>query len=91
MNTIADAAIAHHKSFPTGTLRLSMLLTGMKFEIETGMKLTRGPKCSSRVKKEFGLKGNAENVYYQYLQILIDAGVVVLKDDEAKTEATPAT
>lgn len=89
MNTIADAAIAHHKSFPTGITRLTMLLTGMKFEIETGMKLTRGPKCSSRVKKEFGLKGNARNVYFQYLQILIDAGVVILKDDE-KAE-TPAT
>lgn len=82
INTIATAAIEHHKTFPTGMLRLSMLLRGMKFEIETGMKLTRGPKCSSRVKKEFGLKGNAQNVYYQFLQLLIDHGCIELADKE---------
>lgn len=84
INTVAAAAIEHHKTFNTGPLRLSMLLRGMKFEIETGMKLTRGPKCSHRVKKEFALKGNAESVYYQFLQLLIDAGMVEIKpDDEA--------
>lgn len=86
INTIAAAAIGQHKTFPTGMLRLGMLLKGMKFEIETGMKLTRGPKCSSRVKKEFGLKGNAENVYYQFLQLLIDHGCVEIKE-EPKSEA----
>jgi len=86
INTIAAAAIGQHKTIPTGMLRLGMLLKGMKFEIETGMKLTRGPKCSSRVKKEFGLKGNAENVYYQFLQLLIDNGCVEIQE-EPKSEA----
>lgn len=86
INTVADAAIAHHKTFATGPLRLVMLLKGIKFEIETGLKLTRGPKCSSRVKKEFALKGNAANVYHQFLAMLVKAEIVVL-EDEPKAEA----
>jgi hypothetical protein len=58
----------------------------MKFEIETGMKLTRGPKCSSRVKKEFGLKGNAEKVYYQFLALLVKHKIVEFIDDEPKAD-----
>ncbi len=94
INTVADAAIAHHKTFATGPLRLTMLLRGMKFEIETGMKLTRGPKCSSRVKKEFALKGNAVSVYYQFLDLLVKAGLVEIADepkaDEPKAEEPKA-
>jgi hypothetical protein len=86
INTVADAAIEHHKTFPTGNLRLLMLLKGMKFEIETGMKLTRGPKCSSRVKKEFNLKGNAEKVYYQFLDLLVKHKVVEFLDDQPAEE-----
>lgn len=86
INTLATQAIEHHKSFPTGSLRLLMLLKGMKFEIETGMKLTRGPKCSSRVKKEFGLKGNAEKVYYQFLALLVEHKIVEFIDDEQKAD-----
>jgi hypothetical protein len=86
INTVADAAIEHHKTFNTGPMRLLMLLKGMKFEIETGMKLTRGPKCSSRVKKEFGLKGNAEKVYYQFLALLVKHKIVEFIDDEPKAD-----
>lgn len=78
MNTIADQAIEKHKTFATGAIRLTTLLSGMKFEIETGMKLTRGPKCSSRVKKEFGLKGNAVSVYYQFLDLLVRHEIVLV-------------
>jgi hypothetical protein len=86
INTTADAAIENHKTFNTGPLRLTMLLSGMKFEIETGLKMTRGPKCSSRVKKEFALKGNAVSVYYQFLDLLVRHGIVLVKD-EPKAEA----
>lgn len=90
MNTIADQAIEKHKTFPTGAIRLTTLLTGMKFEIETGMKLTRGPLCSSRVKKEFGLKGNARTVYFAFLGLLVQHGIVTL-GAATTTDETPAT
>lgn len=90
MNTIADQAVEHHKTFNTGPLRLTTLLTGMKFEIETGMKVTRGPKCVSRVKKEFGLKGNASSVYFQFLALLVRHGIVVIKPEPTTEETQSA-
>lgn len=93
MNTIADQAIEYHKTFATGALRLTMLLHGCKFEIETGMKMTRGPKCSTRIKKEFGLKGNPRAVYFGFLGLLVQHGIVTLKGEpeETKTEEAPTT
>jgi hypothetical protein len=43
-------------TIPTVGLRHSMLTRGMDTEINYGMKLTRGPTCTARVKKELGLK-----------------------------------
>tara|TARA_R100001163_G_scaffold56556_1_gene44288 strand:- start:901 stop:1239 length:339 start_codon:yes stop_codon:yes gene_type:complete len=43
-------------TIPTIPMRWSMLQRGMFTEINHGMKLTRGPTCTARVKKELGLK-----------------------------------
>ena len=47
--------------------RLVTLLSGLRFEIQTGgMKITRGPSCYSRIKQEFGFKGNKDKVLEQF-------------------------
>ncbi len=43
-------------TIPTIGIRHSMLERGMFTEINHGMKLTRGPTCTARVKRELGLK-----------------------------------
>jgi hypothetical protein len=46
--------------------RMNTLLQGMKFELKTGMKMTRGPSCFTRVKKEYALKGNKQKLIAQF-------------------------
>ncbi len=47
--------------------RLLTLKSGMEFEVNCpGMKLTRGPSCFTRVKREYGFKGNKRKVYEQF-------------------------
>jgi hypothetical protein len=47
--------------------RLVTLQAGLRFEIKTGgMKITRGPSCYSRIKSEFGFKGNKDKVLAQF-------------------------
>jgi hypothetical protein len=41
----------------------------MKLEAK-GMKISRGPTCLSRVKREFGLKGNRDKVIAQFAKIV---------------------
>ena len=43
-------------TIPTIGVRHHMLERGMFTEINHGMRLTRGPTCTARVKKELGLK-----------------------------------
>lgn len=43
-------------TIPTIGVRHMMLERGMLTEINHGMKLTRGPTCTARVKRELGLK-----------------------------------
>tara|TARA_R110001592_G_scaffold27757_1_gene102598 strand:- start:775 stop:1167 length:393 start_codon:yes stop_codon:yes gene_type:complete len=43
-------------TIPTIGVRWHMLGQGMEVEINHGMKMTRGPTCSARVKRELGLK-----------------------------------
>jgi hypothetical protein len=50
-------------------LRQLTLLSGMKLEAK-GMKISRGPTCLSRVKREFGLKGNRDKVIAQFAKIV---------------------
>ena len=51
--------------------RMNVLLQGMKTELKTGMRLTRGPSCFTRVKQEYGLKGNKQKLIDQF-QNLVD-------------------
>jgi len=73
MNTKADQAIQQHLSFPTGHIRLFTILSGLKLEIKIpGMRLTRkAPKCSTILRKEFGLSGKPQKLYDQFLQLLV--------------------
>jgi len=48
--------VEQRRTIPTVGIRNSMLTQGMQTEINFGMKMTRGPTCTARVKKELGLK-----------------------------------
>jgi hypothetical protein len=61
---------------------MNVLLQGMKTELNTGMKLTRGPSCFTRVKKEYGLKGSKEKLIEQF-EVLVagaNSGMVYKRD-----------
>ena len=55
--------------------RYLTLRKGLQLELK-GMQLSRGKSCYAIIKKEFGLKGNKQNVLNQYTEILTKAGVV---------------
>ena len=52
--------------------RMNVLLQEMKTELKTGMKLTRGPSCFTRVKQEYGLKGNKERLIAQFEKLVAE-------------------
>lgn len=54
-------------------LRLRTIVSGIKLEMKTKMKLTRGISCYALAKQEFGLKGNKEKVYAAMVAILAEA------------------
>lgn len=73
----ADERIEYHKTFETGPTRLGYILSGLKFEIETGMRLTaKAPKCSTILRKEFGLSGNPEKLFYAFKALLAKHGLI---------------
>jgi hypothetical protein len=82
MNTKADQAIEYHKSFATGGIRLNMILSGLKLEIRIpGMRLTRkAPKCSTILRKEFGLSGKPDKLLAQFEALLVKHGLLVIVD-----------
>jgi hypothetical protein len=49
--------------------RFKTLLSGLKLELR-GLKMSRGASCYSIIKQEFNLKGNKQQVYDQFLQLL---------------------
>ena len=49
--------------------RLLTLKAGLKIEIK-GRKITRGRTCYSRIKEEFNLKGNKQEVLTQFEDII---------------------
>lgn len=60
--------------------RFLALLTGLRFEVRCpGMRMTRGPKCSTIVKQTFGLKGNPVKLLAQLEALYWEA----LKDAES--------
>jgi len=69
----AEAVIMHHLSFPTGHIRLFMILSGLKLEIKIpGMRMTRkAPKCSTILRQEFGLSGKPQKLYDTFLALLV--------------------
>lgn len=80
--TKADEQIEYHKTFPTGTTRLLVILRSFKFEIETGMRMSRKvPKCTSILRKEFGITGNPATQYYTFLGLLQKHGIVEFIDE----------
>lgn len=78
-NTKAAQQIAYHFTFETGPSRLFMILSGLKLEINIpGMRLTRkAPKCSTILRKEFGLSGQPRKLYDQFLALITEAGVML--------------
>jgi hypothetical protein len=52
--------------------RMNVLLHGMRTELKTGMKLSRGPSCFFRVKQEYGLKGNKQKLIEQFEKLVAE-------------------
>ena len=57
------------------TFRYLTLRKGLQLELK-GMQMSRGKSCYAIIKREFGLKGNKQNVLNQYTEILTKAGVL---------------
>lgn len=83
MNTKADQVIEYHKTFNTGPIRLFTILSGLKLEIKLpGMRLTgKAPKCSTILRREFGLSGKPEKLYAQFLALLVKHDIIQLMED----------
>lgn len=65
--------------------RLRTLLVGLKFEAETGMRMTRGVSCKKLAKEETGLKTNNVEKLSQALGAKLDAQIskcLVVTDGE---------
>jgi hypothetical protein len=71
-------AINRHLQIPTGHIRLKMIRQGLCLEIRCpGMRLTgKAPKCSTILRKEFGLKGKPVKLLAQFETILQMVGVL---------------
>ena len=81
-------AVNSHLLIPMGAMRLITIRLGLRYEIrQPGMRLTRGPKCSSRLRKEFGLSGNSLKLLAKFEDILVQ--VEVIKADDLSTELGP--
>jgi hypothetical protein len=52
--------------------RMNALLQGMRTELKTGMRLTRGPSCFTRVRKEYGLRGNKQKLIEQFEKLVAE-------------------
>jgi hypothetical protein len=87
MNTKADQHIQFHLTMPTGHVRLFMILSGLKLEIKIpGMRLTRkAPKCSTILRKEFGLSGKPQALYDQFLALLVKHEVPLPEGYQSET------
>ena len=78
-------AVNKHFRIGTGCIRLRMIRSGLRFEIATGMRLTaKTPKCSTILRREFGLKGKPVKLLAQFEELLVMANV--LDTDDTSTE-----
>lgn len=57
-------------------LRMRTLLSGMKMEL-TGLRMTRGPLCRTRVRREYGLKGNPQSLIAQFEVLVREAEAAI--------------
>jgi len=82
-------AVNSHFDIPTGPMRLLTIRMGLRTEIRIpGMRLTaKAPKCSTILRKEFGLKGNPIKLLNQFEQLLVM--VEVIKPEDISTEKGP--
>ncbi len=82
-------AINKHGEFATGPLRLRMIRTGIRFEIlHPGMRLTaKTPKCSTILRREFGLSGKPLKLLAQFEELLVM--IQVIDADDTSTELGP--
>ena len=62
--------------------RLITLKHGLRVEIRTGMKMSRGPKCSTIARRVFGLKGSPAKLLAQ-IEKMVEAqqGQVTIVDE----------
>ena len=82
----ADDQMEYHKTFVTGGMRLAAIRSGLKLEIKIpGMRMTRNaPKCSTIMRKEFGLSGAPPKLLAQFEALLVKHGFAEI------TDSTPA-
>lgn len=78
-------AVNQHLTFNTGPIRLLTIRQGLCLEIRCpGMRLTaKAPKCSTILRREFGLKGKPVKLLAQFETILQMVGV--LKQGDCST------
>lgn len=71
-------AINSHLQIPTGPIRLLTIRSGLCLELRCpGMRLTaKAPKCSTILRREFGLKGKPVKLLAQFETLLQMVGVV---------------
>lgn len=71
-------AFNSHLDIPTGPIRLKTIRQGLKLEIKVpGMRLTgKAPKCSTILRKEFGLKGTPRRLLFQLEACMVKTGLL---------------
>ena len=84
---MADAVNSHLK-IATGPVRLLMIRSGLASEIRIpGFRLTgKAPKCSTILRREFGLKGKPVKLLAQFEVLLQMVGVIKPWDVNTVTE-----
>jgi hypothetical protein len=60
---ITDGGTMYDGPTAVALMRLRVMLSGLRFEVQTGgLKLCKGPSCWTIAKREFGFKGSREKV-----------------------------
>lgn len=82
-------AVNKHFMFATGAMRLRIIRTGLRIEIlNPGMRLTaKTPKCSTILRREFGLSGKPVKLLALFEELLVMTQVI--DADDTSTELGP--
>ena len=83
-NTKCSEAIARHLATQGAAMRLQAIRIGLGLEVKIpGMRMTRkAPKCSTILRREFGLSGAPARLLAQFEAALREAGVTWQSDRE---------